>query len=38
MKSEAYYKDKGYNYIYIRCADEYKNQFDGFEIIGPWNG
>ena len=39
MESEcAYYKDKGYNYMYIHGADEYKKQFDGFEIIGPWNG
>ena len=31
----AYYKAKGYKYLYIGGADEYKEQIDGFEIMSP---
>ena len=36
LKSEcAYYKAHGFRYYYLGGADEYKRQFDGFEILGP---
>lgn len=36
LKSEcAYYKSQGFRYYYLGGADEYKRQFDGFEILGP---
>lgn len=36
LKSEcAYYKAQGFHYYYLGGADEYKRQFDGFEILGP---
>jgi len=36
LKSEcAYYKSKGFRYYYLGGADEYKRQFDGFEVLGP---
>jgi len=36
LKSEcAYYKAQGFRYYYLGGADEYKRQFDGFEILGP---
>ena len=36
LKSEcAYYKAQGFNYYYLGGADEYKRQFDGFELLGP---
>tara|TARA_B100001079_G_C16349393_1_gene487438 strand:+ start:734 stop:1288 length:555 start_codon:yes stop_codon:yes gene_type:complete len=31
----AYYKAKGFKYLYIGGADEYKCQLDGLEIVGP---
>ena len=31
----ARYKRLGYNYLYLGLIDEYKRQFDGFEILGP---
>lgn len=38
LKSEcAYYKNKGYKYMYVHGAEEYKKKFDGFEILGPYN-
>lgn len=30
----AYYKSKGYKYLYLGQPDNYKQQFDGFEIMG----
>jgi len=36
LRSEcAYYKAQGFCYYYLGGADEYKRQFDGFEILGP---
>lgn len=36
LKSEcAYYQAQGFRYYYLGGADEYKRQFDGFEILGP---
>jgi len=36
LKNEcAYYKTQGFRYYYLGGADEYKRQFDGFEILGP---
>ena len=31
----AFYKAAGFKYYYLGGADEYKKQFDGFEILGP---
>lgn len=31
----AFYKAAGFRYLYLGGADEYKKQFDGFEILGP---
>ena len=31
----ALYKDRGFRYLYLGEADEYKNEIDGFEIMGP---
>lgn len=31
----AFYKAAGYKYYYLGGADEYKKQFDGFEMLGP---
>ncbi|HAW03679.1 MAG TPA: hypothetical protein DCW83_03275 [Saprospirales bacterium] len=31
----AYYKEKGFKYLYIGGADEYKQKIDGFEIMSP---
>ena len=31
----ALYKSKGFEYLYLGYADEYKSQFDGYEILGP---
>ena len=31
----AYYKQQGFDYLYLGGADEYKRQIDGFEILGP---
>jgi hypothetical protein len=36
LKNEcAVYKDRGFKYLYLGSADEYKSQLDGFEILGP---
>jgi hypothetical protein len=36
LKNEcAYYKQQGYKYLYLGLADKYKEQIDGFEILGP---
>jgi hypothetical protein len=36
LKNEcAYYKELGYEYLYLHGVDEYKKEFDGFEILGP---
>lgn len=35
LKNEcAIYKERGYKYLYLGSADEYKSQLDGFEILG----
>jgi len=31
----AFYKQLGYDYLYLHGADGYKSKFDGFEILGP---
>ena len=31
----AVYKARGYRYLYLGGADEYKKKIDGFEITGP---
>ena len=31
----AHYKELGYDYIYLGDADVYKQQFAGFEVLGP---
>jgi hypothetical protein len=31
----ATYKALGYDYLYLGGPDNYKQQFDGFEILGP---
>lgn len=31
----ARYKRLGYHYLYLGFADEYKQQFAGFETLGP---
>lgn len=31
----ALYKSKGFEYLYLGLADEYKRQFDGYEELGP---
>jgi hypothetical protein len=31
----AVYKARGFDYLYLGGADEYKRQIDGFEILGP---
>lgn len=31
----ARYKRLGYRYLYLGFADEYKQQFAGFELLGP---
>lgn len=36
LKSEcAFYKERGYVYMYLGEADEYKRKIDAFEILGP---
>jgi hypothetical protein len=36
MKHEcALYKSRGYHYLYLGGADEYKKEIDGFEMLGP---
>lgn len=35
LKNEcAFYKNQGYEYMYVGAADEYKSQLDGFEVLG----
>jgi hypothetical protein len=31
----ALYKERGYKYLYLGGADEYKSKIDGFELLGP---
>jgi hypothetical protein len=31
----AFYKSKGFDYLYLGGADEYKRKIEGFEILGP---
>lgn len=31
----ALYKDRGFQYLYLGEADEYKSEIDGFETMGP---
>jgi len=31
----AIFKDKGFDYLYLGEADEYKRRIKGFEILGP---
>jgi hypothetical protein len=31
----AYYKQHGYNYLYLGQSASYKAEFDGYEILGP---
>jgi len=36
LRSEcAFYKSRGFDYLYLGEATEYKRQIDGFEILGP---
>lgn len=36
LKHEAaLYRDRKFKYLYLGEADEYKNEIDGFEIMGP---
>lgn len=36
LKNEcAIYKARGFDYLYLGSADEYKKKIDGFEILGP---
>ena len=36
MKTEcAIYKSRGFRYLYLEQAHEYKKEIDGFEILGP---
>jgi arginyl-tRNA--protein-N-Asp/Glu arginylyltransferase len=36
LKAEcAHYKARGFDYIYLGEAHDYKKQIDGFEILGP---
>lgn len=36
MKAEcAIYKARGFRYLYLEQAQEYKKEIDGFEILGP---
>lgn len=31
----AYYKEQGFDYLYLGNANEYKQQLNGFELLGP---
>lgn len=31
----AYYKEKGYKYLYLGLVADYKKHFDGYEELGP---
>jgi hypothetical protein len=36
LKNEcAIYKNKGFQYLYLGTAADYKSQLDGYEILGP---
>lgn len=36
LKTEcAIYRDRGFEYLYLDQAHEYKQQFQGFELLGP---
>lgn len=36
LKNEcAIYKQRGFKYLYLGDADEYKKKIDGFELLGP---
>jgi hypothetical protein len=36
LKTEcAIYRDQGFRYLYLDQAHEYKQQFQGFELLGP---
>jgi hypothetical protein len=36
LKTEcAIYRDLGYQYLYLDQAHAYKQQFEGFELLGP---
>jgi len=36
LKNEcAIYKNKGFQYLYVGTAADYKSQLDGYEILGP---
>ena len=36
LKNEcAIYKERGFRYLYLGNADEYKSKISGFEILGP---
>jgi hypothetical protein len=32
----AWYKSRGFEYLYLGEPDQYKRQFNGFEILGPY--
>jgi hypothetical protein len=32
----ALYKSRGFEYLYLGEPDQYKQQFNGFEILGPY--
>lgn len=34
----AYYKNQGFKYLYLGQVHKYKEQFDGYEVLGPING
>jgi hypothetical protein len=31
----AFYKKLGYKYLYLGQTDDYKNEIDGYEVLGP---
>lgn len=38
LKTEcAIYRDRGFRYLYLEQAHEYKSEIDGFELLGPMN-
>ena len=38
LKNEcSIYKERGYKYLYLGQADDYKSQLDGYEILGRLN-
>ena len=34
----AYYKKHGYKYLYLGQVNKYKEQFEGYEVLGPIDG